>query len=129
MQAGSGAASSAEDAALAEAARRLAEADYVLVTAGAGLSADSGLPVLAALSAHPALQAAGLSYDQVVSANTLARDPAFFFGFYAAAAASYAAATPHEGYAVLAALVQRVEQQRGAGRVLVLVRVACGGMG
>lgn len=121
MQAASGAASE-EGAALAAAARRLSEAEYLLVTAGAGLSADSGLPVFATLSAHPALQAAGLSYDQVVSANTLARDPALFFGFYAAAAANYAAATPHEGYAVIAALVRRVEQQRGPGRALVLVR-------
>eukprot|EP01085_Mycamoeba_gemmipara_P000381 Mycagemm_TRINITY_DN10948_c0_g1::TRINITY_DN10948_c0_g1_i1::g.381::m.381 type:complete len:307 gc:universal TRINITY_DN10948_c0_g1_i1:62-982(+) len=107
-------------AALKRAAEVISGADYLLITGGAGLSADSGLPVFAALSAHPVLQAAGMSYDQVVCGNTLARDPAFFFGFYASAAGAYEAAQPHAGYQVLKALVALIEGKRGVGHVQVL---------
>ena len=83
------------------AARAISKADYLLIAAGAGCSADSGLPVFAQVSSHPALVQAGLTYDQVASLDMLAKDAPLFSGFWLDALSKYESRGPHEGYSIL----------------------------
>ena len=78
------------DPVLLEAARRAAqvisEADGLLITAGAGMGVDSGLPDFRGDSgfwqAYPALAKAKLRFHEIASPATFANDPALAWGSY-----------------------------------------------
>ena len=78
------------------AAAALEAATHVLIGAGAGMSADSGLSTYA-----DAASVGGLSYAELCQPTALLEHPAAAYGFWATSLSAYRAAVPHEGYAVL----------------------------
>ena len=89
------------ESAIAVAAAAIASATHLLIAAGAGFSADSGLPVYADIAAVPEYAARGLTYQELCTTQLLVSDPAAAYGFWRSCAAQYRRATPHEGYAIL----------------------------
>lgn len=88
-----------------EAARHIAAADALLVTAGAGMGVDSGLPDFRGEAgfwrAYPALGRRGLSFTDVASPQTFHTDAALAWGFYGHRLALYRQTVPHEGFRIL----------------------------
>jgi NAD-dependent SIR2 family protein deacetylase len=105
----------ATEAALDRAAALIGEADALLITAGAGMGVDSGLPDFRGPEgfwrAYPALRAAGLQFEQIADPVHFRRDPALAWGFYGHRLALYRATQPHSGFAVL----KRWSQARPGG--------------
>jgi NAD-dependent SIR2 family protein deacetylase len=56
--------------------------DVLLLTSGAGLSADSGLPVFADIAKVPAYLEKKLSYTDLCNPKWIEEDPSLFYGFY-----------------------------------------------
>ncbi|MDR7336113.1 NAD-dependent SIR2 family protein deacetylase [Roseateles asaccharophilus] len=92
-------------AALDEAAALIAQADALVVTAGAGMGVDSGLPDFRGRDgfwrAYPALGRAGLQFTEVASPDTFERDPRLAWGFYGHRLGLYRRTVPHAGFALL----------------------------
>lgn len=97
---------------LARAAALVAQADALLVCAGAGMGVDSGLPDFRGdegfWRAYPALGRARLSFTEIANARRFARDPALAWGFYGHRLALYRATQPHAGFALLRQWGQRL---------------------
>ena len=87
----------------ATAARYLAEADALLIGAGAGMGVDSGLPAFRGTqgfwSAYPAYQ--GRFFADMACPETFTADPELAWGFYGHRLNLYRQATPHAGFAIL----------------------------
>lgn len=89
--------------------RRCAEAidfaDGLLITAGAGMGVDSGLPDFRGTEgfwkAYPALRQAGINFQTLASPETFRSDPTLAWGFYGHRLALYRETVPHEGFAIL----------------------------
>jgi NAD-dependent SIR2 family protein deacetylase len=90
---------------MAQAVDWLREADGMLITAGAGMGVDSGLPDFRGEDgfwrAYPALKAQGLRFDEIASPAALKSDPRLAWGFYGHRLALYRKTVPHEGFDVL----------------------------
>lgn len=93
------------DAALDHAADLIAQADALIVAAGAGMGVDSGLPDFRGREgfwrAYPALGRAGLDFTAVASPRTFERDPHLAWGFYGHRLALYRRTVPHAGFGLL----------------------------
>lgn len=93
--------------ALHRAADLIADADAILVTAGAGMGVDSGLPDFRGnegfWKAYPALGKARMEFTSVASPQTFRRDPRLAWGFYGHRLALYRNTVPHPGFALLRA--------------------------
>ncbi|CAB3756397.1 SIR2 family NAD-dependent protein deacylase [Paraburkholderia humisilvae] len=104
------------DAALDQAASWLRTADGLLITAGAGMGVDSGLPDFRGPEgfwrAYPALRDRGLSFEDVANPAHFIDDPTLAWGFYGHRLALYRATVPHEGFSILLRWSMQVE--RGA---------------
>lgn len=91
--------------AVARAAELLAQADGLIVTAGAGMGVDSGLPDFRGSAgfwrAYPALQQAGLAFEDVASPHTFTHEPRLAWGFYGHRLQRYRSTVPHAGFQVL----------------------------
>jgi NAD-dependent SIR2 family protein deacetylase len=102
------------NAALDEAAALISQADGLLVTAGAGMGVDSGLPDFRGRDgfwrAYPALGRAGLQFTQVASPDTFERDPRLAWGFYGHRLALYRRTQPHTGFDLLKRWGERLPQ-------------------
>ncbi len=102
----------AVDELLREAARRLASADALLITAGAGMGVDSGLPDFRGdegfWRAYPAYARLGLSFAELANPRWFASDPELAWGFYGHRLALYRRTVPHAGFAVLRRFAERV---------------------
>lgn len=87
---------------IARAAELLAQADGLIVAAGAGMGVDSGLPDFRGTEgfwrAYPALRQAGLAFEEVASPQTFVHEPRLAWGFYGHRLALYRATVPHEGF-------------------------------
>jgi len=83
--------------AISAAAAAIRDADYLMIGAGAGASADSNLMVFNQVSAQPQLTSRNLTYDQVACLDRMCKDPALFYGFWLSSIAAYSAAEPHKG--------------------------------
>ena len=93
-----------ERLAVMEAAKALAECNFVLLTCGAGMSADSGLPTYENLAA---------SYRELCDPLMMCTDYERFAGFWEQTANKYLEAEPHEGYEVISSwLKPRTEAQQ-----------------
>ena len=57
------------------------QADYLLINAGAGFSADSGLPVYNDIADVPAYHEMGVSYADLCDPVWIEKDAHVFFGF------------------------------------------------
>jgi NAD-dependent SIR2 family protein deacetylase len=93
------------DPSLDVAATAIATADALLVTAGAGMGVDSGLPDFRGnegfWNAYPAYASRGLSFAELANPAWFARDPHFAWGFYGHRLALYRATKPHRGFQIL----------------------------
>ncbi len=94
-----------QQAIVLEAARRIMQADGVLIACGAGMGVDSGLPDFRGREgfwrAYPALRRAGLAFEQIANPAAFARDPTLAWGFYGHRLALYRRTVPHGGFAML----------------------------
>lgn len=90
---------------LARAAEVISGADALLITAGAGMGVDCGLPDFRGTEgfwrAYPPYRLLGLSFVEMANPSTFARDPHFAWGFYGHRLSLYRATRPHGGYEVL----------------------------
>ena len=88
----------------------VARADALLVTAGAGMSVDSGLPDFRSAQglwrAYPPLEKLGLSFEQMAQPRWFASRPDMAWAWYGHRQQLYAQATPHAGHAILLAWAQ-----------------------
>lgn len=98
----------------AAAADAILRCDYLLIAAGAGFSADSGLAVYKDIANVPAYRLAHLSYADLCSPRWLAEDPSLFFGFWGACFNTYMETQPHAGYAILARWRDQIIGRRAA---------------
>lgn len=87
------------------AAEAIAVGDALLITAGAGMGVDSGLPDFRGpegfWNAYPAYRHLGLRFADVANARWFADDPALAWGFYGHRLQLYRSATPHAGFTIL----------------------------
>lgn len=84
-----------------EIATLIKKASLCLVGAGAGMSADSGLPVYGDVSNLPYFKKHSLEYRDVSDPNLLVKNPNVFFGWTALNLRKYREHEPHEGYKIL----------------------------
>ena len=87
--------------ALRAAAAAILRATHLLVAAGAGMSADSGLATYDAIADVRCYHDRGLSYADLCCPRLLETDPALAYGFWGSCLHSYRAAAPHAGYALV----------------------------
>lgn len=89
----------------------LRDAEGVLVTAGAGMSVESGLPDFrgaeAFWTAYPALRWHRLTFQDMANPRVLARQPELCWGFYGHRLNLYREATPHHGFTILRSWMDR----------------------
>lgn len=90
---------------LIHAAELLAQADGLVIAAGAGMGVDSGLPDFRGnegfWKAYPALGRAGMNFYEAASPATFERDPRLAWGFYGHRLQRYRETVPHAGFALL----------------------------
>ncbi|WP_432721274.1 NAD-dependent deacetylase [Jeongeupia wiesaeckerbachi] len=87
------------------AAAEIAQADALLITAGAGMGVDSGLPDFRGnegfWQAYPALGKARIPFDEISTPMTFYADARRAWGFYGHRLRLYRATQPHAGFALL----------------------------
>lgn len=95
----------AHRAAVAHAAELVAQADAVIVAAGAGIGIDSGLPDFRGREgfwkAYPALAKSGIDFYRIASPAAFVHDPRRAWGFYGHRLALYRRTDPHAGFGLL----------------------------
>lgn len=88
-----------------EAARAIALADALLITTGAGMGVDSGLPDFRGDAgfwrAYPPMQALGISFTDMAQPRWFRQDPELAWGFYGHRLNLYRRTLPHAGFEVL----------------------------
>ncbi|MCG7400495.1 SIR2 family NAD-dependent protein deacylase [Caballeronia zhejiangensis] len=81
------------------------DADGLLITAGAGMGVDSGLPDFRGQEgfwrAYPALRHEGFNFEQMATAERFEKDPTLAWGFYGHRLRLYRETEPHEGFSIL----------------------------
>lgn len=87
------------------AAELVRQADAFVITAGAGMGVDSGLPDFRGnqgfWQAYPPYARLGLSFAECANPEHFQRDPAFGWGFYGHRTNLYRATMPHAGFAII----------------------------
>lgn len=90
------------------------QADGLLVTAGAGMGIDSGLPDFRGpqgfWTAYPTLRQRGIGFTDIASQATFANAPRVAWGFYGHRLDLYRRTQPHEGFAILREFGKRMPQ-------------------
>lgn len=90
------------------AAEALKSADALLVTAGAGMGVDSGLPDFRGTQgfwrAYPVMAQLGLSFEEMANPAWFTENPALAWAFYGHRLNLYRQTTPHEGFRRLLAI-------------------------
>ncbi|KFZ37098.1 hypothetical protein HR45_12750 [Shewanella mangrovi] len=93
------------------AAELIFNADHVLITAGAGMGVDSGLPDFRGVSgfyrAYPAFKLTGKSFADIANPVTLFEEPKTFWWFYGHRFELYTRVKPHLGYNIVKNWVER----------------------
>jgi NAD-dependent SIR2 family protein deacetylase len=88
-----------------QAARVVREAEALLVTAGAGMGVDSGLPDFRGnegfWNAYPPYRKLGVSFVEMANPRAFFSDPEFAWGFYGHRLNLYRETEPHEGFHTL----------------------------
>ncbi|HEY6872146.1 MAG TPA: Sir2 family NAD-dependent protein deacetylase [Geobacteraceae bacterium] len=88
-----------------QAAEAIQNARALVITAGAGMGVDSGLPDFRGdrgfWNAYPMYERLGLSFVQAANPAHFERDPAFGWGFYGHRANLYRETAPHAGFSLL----------------------------
>lgn len=93
------------DESIETAARWLETADALLITAGAGMGVDSGLPDFRGdhgfWNAYPLYRDLGVNFIDMANPENFARDPEFGWGFYGHRLDLYRRTVPHDGFRIL----------------------------
>lgn len=94
-----------------KAASVIKEAEVFILTAGAGMGVDSGLPDfrgnMGFWNAYPEYERLGLSFEQCANPNHFAYDPEFGWGFYGHRTNLYRETVPHEGFHLIQKWIAR----------------------
>lgn len=94
-----------DPALVARAAEAVAAADALLITAGAGMGVDSGLPDFRGPEgfwrAYPAYRHLGLAFEDLADPRWFREDPGLAWGFYGHRRNLYRATRPHAGFGLL----------------------------
>jgi hypothetical protein len=84
----------------------------LMITAGAGMGVDSGLPDFRGNAglwrAYPALAGARIAFEEIASPDAFVRSPALAWGFYGHRLNLYRRTVPHPGFAILQAIGARL---------------------
>ncbi|KIF83293.1 SIR2 family NAD-dependent protein deacylase [Noviherbaspirillum autotrophicum] len=95
-----------------KAAWLIEQADSLLITAGAGMGVDSGLPDFRGnrgfWRAYPALGRQGLSFESMANPATFTANPRLAWGFYGHRLQLYRDTVPHAGFRMLLGLAGRL---------------------
>lgn len=93
---------------LKQAAKDIADADALLITAGAGMGVDSGLPDFRGTEgfwrAYPAIAKLGLRFEEIANPAWFTQNPNLAWGFYGHRLKLYRRTVPHQGFSQLLAL-------------------------
>lgn len=93
------------DEAIVAAASALLNAKTFIITAGAGMGVDSGLPDFRGdhgfWKAYPLYQKLGLSFVEMATPRHFGEDPKFGWGFYGHRTNLYRETVPHRGFKIL----------------------------
>lgn len=93
------------------AARLIREAEVLVITAGAGIGVDSGLPDFRGdrgfWRAYPLYERLGLNFMDMANPYHFERDPAFGWGFYGHRLELYRKTTPHRGFYIMLDWIER----------------------
>src|SRR5262245_857174 len=102
---GSDGQSSAVQTAVARAAEAVKSASALVITAGAGMGVDSGLPDFRGpegfWNAYPAYRHLGLGFMDLANPEWFEKDPAVAWGFYGHRLELYRATRPHAGFEIV----------------------------
>lgn len=94
------------------AAELIADADALVVTSGAGIGIDSGLPDFRGengfWNAYPALGSLGIGFTQIANPKAFTQQPELAWGFYGHRLQLYRATVPHAGFARLLQLAEQM---------------------
>ena len=95
-----------------QAVAALRNADGLLITAGAGIGVDSGLPDFRGSAgfwrAYPALARARLHFQDIATPNSFTKTPHLAWGFYGHRLNLYRRTVPHAGFDLLRQLGRRL---------------------
>lgn len=95
------------------AAASIAQADGLLITAGAGMGIDSGLPDFRGeqgfWKAYPALGRAGIGFTAIANPQSFEDDPRRAWGFYGHRLNLYRETVPHAGFQMLLEISARMK--------------------
>ncbi len=96
---------------LEHAASIIGTAETFVLTAGAGMGVDSGLPDFRGdhgfWRAYPAYARRGLSFVDCANPRHFAHDPSFAWGFYGHRTSLYRDTPPHEGFHIIRKWIER----------------------
>lgn len=96
-----------------EAAKTISQATALVITAGAGMGVDSGLPDFRGnqgfWNAYPMYEQLGLSFIQAANPEHFEDDPHFGWGFYGHRTNLYRSTEPHAGFALLNDWIERFD--------------------
>ncbi len=96
---------------ISHAASIIREAEVFVVTAGAGMGVDSGLPDFRGdqgfWNAYPAYSRLGVSFIDCANPQHFADDPAFGWGFYGHRTNLYRETISHEGFHIIKKWIER----------------------
>jgi NAD-dependent SIR2 family protein deacetylase len=88
-------------------------ADGLLITAGAGMGVDSGLPDFRGAEgfwrAYPALREAGIGFSAIANPSAFRENPRLAWGFYGHRLKLYRETVPHEGFDILRELARHMD--------------------
>jgi len=97
----------------AAAAEAISNATAMVITAGAGMGVDSGLPDFRGnqgfWNAYPMYERLGLSFMQAANPEHFERDPLFGWGFYGHRTNLYRSTVPHKGFNLLNDWIERYQ--------------------
>jgi len=95
-------------------AELIAQADGLLITAGAGMGVDSGLPDFRGpqgfWGAYPALGRARIPFERIANPAAFESNPHLAWGFYGHRLNLYRATVPHEGFHILQRIGERMKE-------------------
>jgi NAD-dependent SIR2 family protein deacetylase len=102
---------SLEDHILSHAAEVIRNAEAFVITAGAGMGVDSGLPDFRGdqgfWNAYPAYARQKVSFVECANPQHFASDPRFGWGFYGHRTNLYRTTIPHEGFTIIRRWIER----------------------
>lgn len=94
------------------AAQAIREADGLLITAGAGMGVDSGLPDFRGSegfwNAYPALGKLNIDFQSIACPQAFIKDPTLAWGFYGHRLNLYRKTVPHDGFRILREIAEKL---------------------